>query len=379
VAAPEGRKHPSQHGASVPATEGRKYASQHGIAAPDSGSAAPQERASQPGVRDARSLAPGNRAGPPSRGPAPPAAASGSTSGAPRSDLYCEIDGLAVEIQLQDLSAGGLFVQTPAPPPLDSEVEVFLQVGSVRVEASGHIVQSLTGDRAKRERRRPGFGLLFTRLEDDARASLRDAIEELNAARSEPGEADYDFSRPATNPGFATSPTPAPVRAPARPVQRRSNEPAAQPTADRAQLVQPAPRRPNEPAAQPQRSDRAQPAEPAQVSPAAAVDLKERELLAQLKAELASVESQPPWTVLGISQSAGLAAAREAFFAASKRYHPHSYARYALPEIKAVVTQLFIVYKKAFTALNKSGRSGRNGRAAGSGRPPTRSSDPGNR
>jgi hypothetical protein len=241
-------------------------------------------------------------------------------------------------------------------------VEVFLHVGSVRVEASGHIVQSLSGDRAKRERRRPGFGLLFTRLEDDARAALREAIEALNATRAEPAESDYDFSRPPTNPGFATTPTPAPA-------------------APRVS-AQPAPRRSNDPGRTAQRSDRAaEPAEPAQtksIAPAV-VDPKERELLARLKAELVSVESQPPWTVLGISQSADLAAAREAFFAASKRYHPHAYARYALPEIKAVVTQLFIVYKKAFTALTRSGRNGRNGRAAGSGNPPTRSSDPGNR
>jgi PilZ domain len=378
----EARKHPGQQAASAPPTEARKQPNQHGLAAAaDARSAAPQERASQPGARGARSLAPADRTGAQSRGPAGPAAASGSVSGPPRSDLplYCEIDGLAVEIQLQDLSSGGLFVQTPSPPPLDSEVEVFLQVGSVRVEASGHVVQSLSGDHAKRERRRPGFGLLFTRLDDDARAALRDAIEVQTAARAVSAEADgYDFSRPATNPGFATTPTPAPARG-AQPAQRSSNEPAAQPQrSDRAQAAQTTARRSNEPAAQAQRSDRAQAAEPAPPVAATAADSKERELLAQLKAELARVESQPPWTVLGISQSADLATAREAFFAASKRYHPHAYARYALPEIKTVVTQLFIVYKKAFAALTKSGRS-RTGRAAGSGSPPMRSSEPGNR
>jgi DnaJ-class molecular chaperone len=64
--------------------------------------------------------------------------------------------------------------------------------------------------------------------------------------------------------------------------------------------------------------------------------------------------------VLGISQGADPASAREAFFAASKRYHPHIYARYALPEIKDVVTQLFIAYKRAFTSMTKTGRSTRN-------------------
>jgi preprotein translocase subunit Sec63 len=99
-----------------------------------------------------------------------------------------------------------------------------------------------------------------------------------------------------------------------------------------------------------------------------------------LQAELAQLQTQPPWTVLGISQGADEATARKAFHEASKRYHPHSFARYSMPEIKAVVTQLFIVYKRAFTAMTKAGRGGRNGApAAGSGNPPVRSSDPGNR
>ena len=105
----------------------------------------------------------------------------------------------------------------------------------------------------------------------------------------------------------------------------------------------------------------------------APADPKERELLATLQAELVQVQSQPPWTVLGISQGADDAAARSAFFAASKRYHPHAFARYAMPEIKAVVTQLFIVYKRAFTTMTKTGRGGRNAKpAAGSGNPPQR-------
>lgn len=344
----EGRKFPSQHGANAPvprtpAPDGRRYPSQQG--------------ASAPAAREAS-----NRAAPPSRNPAPPAALSGAPVSQRPDSLYCEIDRLAVEIQLQDLSAGGLFVQTPAPPPIDGEVEVFLQIGALRIEASGHVVQSLTGDRAKRERRRPGFGLLFTRLDDNTRNALRDALDAVNSARAEPADDDYDFSRPKTNPGFeAPAPAAPTTRRSAQPV--RSNEPPARtPAAAGSEAAEAAPRQPARPTATP-----------------APVDPKEHELLAQLRAELASVESQPPWTVLGISQGADLAAARTAFFAASKRYHPHSYARYALPEIKAVVTQLFIVYKRAFTTMTKSGRGGRNARAAGSGNPPHRSSDPGNR
>jgi len=99
-------------------------------------------------------------------------------------------------------------------------------------------------------------------------------------------------------------------------------------------------------------------------------------MLARLRGELATLERQPPWTVLGISQGAEQEAAREAFFSASKRYHPHLYARYALSEIKEVTTQIFILYKRAFTTMTKTARGGR---AAGSGKPPGRSSDLGTR
>jgi hypothetical protein len=273
------------------------------------------------------------------------------------SELYCEIDRLAVEIQTQDLTPGGLFIQTPSPAPLDSEVAVFLRIGSFQVEASGHVVQSLSLDAAKRERRRPGFGLLFTEIDDDVRGDLREAIEALHA---EQAEHEYDFSRPPTNPGLALEAARLEaVRAATQPVQS-STEPARPDS--REQLARRASL-----AAEPQANRERQ-----------AQD--ERELLATLEVELAAVESQPPWTVLGISQGADEATARTAFFAASKRYHPHAFARYALPEIKTVVTKLFIVYKRAFTTMTKTARGGRNGaRAAGSGSPPLRSSDPGNR
>jgi Tfp pilus assembly protein PilZ len=307
-----------------------------------------------------------------SRQPAAPSGGEGSRSLTPQGDpsLYCEIDGLAVEIQCQDLSPGGLFVQTPSAPPVDSEVEVFLRVGPLRLEASGHIVQSVSCDGAKRERRRPGFGLLFTQLEDDARAALRDALEALIAERARRAEPDYEFARPSPQPDrTANTARREPPRASPVPGQPRSNEPA------RARSNEPAARDSHEPIAQ----RVSQPARPPAAA-APAIDPKEHELLATLKAELATVESQPPWTILGIAQGADQAAARTAFFAAAKRYHPHSFARYALPEIKTVVTQLFIVYKRAFTTMTKPGRGGRGAtRAPGSGNPPVRSSDPGNR
>jgi hypothetical protein len=263
---------------------------------------------SQPGTSASRE--PGGR-----RYPSQPGAA--ADSGA--LELYCEIDGATVAIEPNDLSAAGLFVPTSMPPALDSEVAVCLRIAGGRYEACGCVVQSVSSEAARRERRRAGFGLLFTHIEDEVRGRLRDAIDALRSERTERLR------------GSGTS----------------SDRPAVEP--------------PSTPTTDP----------------------KERELLELLRAQLAEVQAQPAWTVLGISQGADPARAREAFFAASKRYHPHVYARYALPEIKDVVTQLFIAYKRAFTSMTKTGPKQRNARpgsrAAVSGNPPGRSSDPGNK
>lgn len=109
-------------------------------------------------------------------------------------------------------------------------------------------------------------------------------------------------------------------------------------------------------------------AEPAVKPAAPSVDPKEREVLATLQAELAAVRPQTPWAILGLPQGADRESARQAFFAASKRYHPHLFASYTLPEIKQTVTELFIVYKRAFTSMTKP---------VGSARPVARSAAPG--
>jgi hypothetical protein len=85
-------------------------------------------------------------------------------------------------------------------------------------------------------------------------------------------------------------------------------------------------------------------------------EAQEQLVLRELQAELARLEPLPAWSVLGISQGDDLDCARNAFFAASKRYHPHLYARYARPEIKDTVTRLFIVYKQAFSQMTRSAR-----------------------
>jgi hypothetical protein len=86
-------------------------------------------------------------------------------------------------------------------------------------------------------------------------------------------------------------------------------------------------------------------------------DPRELALLDQLQKELQQLASKPVWAVLGVSQGADNAEVKAAFFQASKRYHPHLFARYAHPEIKRVVTELFIAHKRAYTSMLKLSKS----------------------
>jgi hypothetical protein len=89
-------------------------------------------------------------------------------------------------------------------------------------------------------------------------------------------------------------------------------------------------------------------------SAAPAHALREREVLAKLEAELRALEGKTAWAILGLSQGADADEIKRAFFDASKRYHPHLFARYGEPEIKRVVTELFISHKRAYATMQKS-------------------------
>ncbi len=274
-------------------------------------------------------------------------------------------------IDSADLTPAGLFVPSPSPAATDTEVRVYLSAGTLQLEATGHVVQSFSLAEARKARRKAGYGLLFTQISDAARTALREMIEGLQAQPAAPPLTSYAPPKPnepaRTAPNAPAQPAAPPPLAPT--VASRSGPAQTAPAASSRAASTPA--APSRAAPAPGAASRADPA-----PPAPAIDPQEVEMLARLRAELAALERQPPWTVLGISQGAEEEAAREAFFTASKRYHPHLYARHALSEIKEVVTQIFILYKRAFTTMTKTARAGR---AAGSGKPPGRSSEPGHR
>ena len=214
-------------------------------------------------------------------------------------DLRCRIDGLPVQVDLADISAVGLFVQTATPLSVDSEVSVRLRIDGTSFQARGHVVQSVSPERAASEGRKAGYGLLFTDIEEAERARLRKLVDAALAQLS------------------ASSARIQPV------IQRPTTSVA------RSRL-------------------------PAVPEPAAAPDPAESALLVKLREELRALSGKAPWAVLGISQGSEPAVAKEAYFAASKRYHPHQFSRYKLPEIKQLVTELFIAHKRAFDAMSRA-------------------------
>jgi PilZ domain len=232
---------------------------------------------------------------------------------AERLAIYCEIDSLPAELERAELSSAGAFVLSTQPPQVDSEVSIFLRLGEQRFEMTGHVVNSVSCEQAAKQGKKPGYAVLFTNMPEGERKRISGALQNTRASL-----------RPrASPPPKAATPSKA---SPPLTASQPSKTPAAAST-------------------QHSRS----PARPA----APAFEPSELALLEKLEQELAQVEEKTAWAVLGVSQGAEPERIKTAFFQASKRYHPHLFARYAHPEIKRVVTELFIAHKRAFTTMTK--------------------------
>jgi tetratricopeptide (TPR) repeat protein len=109
--------------------------------------------------------------------------------------LCCEFDGLAVELRPQDLTHAGVFVITTAPPALDDELELLLRSPIGAITVRGQVVQVITRERARAERRRPGFGLLFVDLVDDQRAWIGLSLDAIQRAERTAAPVDAERER----------------------------------------------------------------------------------------------------------------------------------------------------------------------------------------
>ena len=230
-------------------------------------------------------------------------------------DLYCEIEGVAVTLRAEDLSTAGFFIETSKPYAIDRELDIYVRSSVGELFACGQVVQVVDGRRARAESRRPGFGVLFTTLEDDQRAFIGLTLDALTRARVLPPKA-------------PSAPTPEP--------------PSAQPPPDVASVHPP-----KTPSA-------ARPKAPVVAQAAAVKDVVAlKTIAAELRNELTKLQGKTAWTALGIEADAPLLNAKEAFLAASKRFHPHKFARHNSAEITKLATEVFIAYKRAYDVLTK--------------------------
>ncbi len=218
--------------------------------------------------------------------------------------LYCEIDGLPIDLAAEDLSMVGAFVRTTMPPLIDHELKIFLRSAIGELTATGHVVQVVDCARASREDRKPGFGFLFTDLSDDQRAFLGltlDAVWRASKSRC--------------------------------PKQERVNERISE-----TELL-----------AERERAEQAEQREARAQALRAQASQVEREL----RTELASLQGKTPWTALGLDSEASIGRAKEAFLERSKRCHPHRYARHESLEVSRLATELFITYKRSYSVITK--------------------------
>jgi hypothetical protein len=205
--------------------------------------------------------------------------------------LSCDIGGLTVALQAQDLDPVGFFVATTQVVQLDAEFEVVLHSPLGQLRARVQAAHAVSARSAAREGRRAGLGVVFVGLTDEDRVWIGRTLAALATEAAPPAPADAPAS-----PGVQSGTS-----------QRRQHWLQQRP-----------------------------------------------QMLARLERELRAIEGKSPWALLGIDPSADRATMHTAFLKLCKRYHPHAFARFDSPEISRMATQLFIAHKRAYTKLTAS-------------------------
>ena len=79
---------------------------------------------------------------------------------------------------IHNLSKGGIFVSTPKPLPLNSHLKLKLifQDKDKEIEVEGKVVWENTQKQARQDITRPGMGVKFTKISDEAQAMIDDLI-----------------------------------------------------------------------------------------------------------------------------------------------------------------------------------------------------------
>lgn len=108
---------------------------------------------------------------------------------------------------LKDISRGGIFLRTVKPAPLDSPIEVTLELpGGREVKLNGIVVHCLPPDEA-RPGQQPGMGVQFNDLDGKLRKLLESLLVELSSPRIDaPAPAAPSSAPPGRDPGSESGP-----------------------------------------------------------------------------------------------------------------------------------------------------------------------------
>jgi uncharacterized protein (TIGR02266 family) len=200
-----------------------------------------------------------------------------------------------VALYTKDISCGGMFVQTDAPPEHETQVAVQLLLpdGAGALEFEGVVVHVVTAEQAEATESTAGFGLQFSDLTPERRRALQLFIEQAEVAATHAG---------------ATGPAPQARGSTALPSDRGS---------------------------------------PLRLTLSEA----EHQQLHALRAELAAMKVRGDLEVLGLQDAADLDELRDAFERQARRWHPSRVPRDAPSEIHRLVAEIFLRIEQAYRQL----------------------------
>ena len=101
--------------------------------------------------------------------------------------IACEQWGEFIELYTKDISHGGMFVQTPDPPPLHTQVTIHMRVPSTTVRElriTGEVIHVVSAELAARTGMAAGFGLQLVNITPARRRLLELVVEHARAVEA---------------------------------------------------------------------------------------------------------------------------------------------------------------------------------------------------
>jgi hypothetical protein len=217
-------------------------------------------------------------------------------------------------IYKRDLSRGSLFLRSPKPPPIGTEVKVDMTLPSESMIVLTGVIVEHVGEGGM-DGRGPGVDIKLAAIPQSAMWLIETALAS---------------HKPSDRPGTAAIP----VLAGTGPIS------TAVPGTTGVTPSGPLP------------SKRAPSIVDAGLDDSADLADAESELVTALGAELISLQKLNPFQVLGVGYEGGDAEVRAAFGELTRRYHPDRYAKYPSLELRRLAAEIFILIRDAYRKID---------------------------